>query len=1075
MKTPSVVCEICGKVNEAKENSLAGYSCDRCGSPLTVFNSGEVFISYTTANLDTARQVERALKTEGISCWLAPERIEMGESFLSEIDTALANAKVVVVILSSAAVESPWVLREITEAVSSRLPLLPLKIEEFELPREWKRLLSHNQYTEAFHQPFETYLDDLIRRAQEELLKCVLQPQPKPSPPAVLLPIEARPREGVDPALSPYVGPCPFTNRQKERFFGRQREARALLNQIRASRVVLIYAPSGAGKSSLLNTLVYEALDEQGFDVLLKARVGATPPRHIASAEINNIFTFSTICSLASTIIPNPKHRLNTYLKSIDRTPDTCGRVLVFDQFEELFTCHATRFDDRASFFDELILALTEDPTLRIVFAMRQEYLADLEPFEAKFPADLTMERYRLERLGPSGALEAITKPAERYANFAPGVAEDIVHQLDTIRVRGYDDVVVEKRGEFIEMVHLQIVCVRLWASLPKGITVIEKMHVEHAAGAGESFNEFVVNALNEFYEDTVQKVANSLETHEHGGFPRELIQLGCMKFVTTQSTRTMVPRTHDRIGRLPAWVVDQLEASHLLRVEQLGGVQWYELSHDRLAEPVARQINRKVSDLLYAADLLDKVLERILEDREGKLNGCFEAHHEVLKECQPFHAQVGLFPDEAEFLFRCSLATGQDSREWSRRLEADYPQLRVLVLREALVAALPMVRQNAATLLGLEPVAELEHELVRLVLSEDVAQYEAAISLLRLDKAVLFAGIADKVNDARTRGSAVRAMSMIRAIADGHLPTPSFNGFYAALNGSLQRKVRRRAWRLRFLDAQGILPYVYIPAALCASIAAASFKWLPGAFNFALCQASASAGMGVFHGVTAGFIWGGFIPLALVLYRVVFGNMNLPMRESFLHPFAMLIVGGIAGGLSGLLLTYLVTTVFTPTSVTTMGWTATTDRSSLLFWRELFLQTRFGWAYVITGTGLGVGLALMTNGLQSSAEWAAFLARQTRLTGLKETVDVLKGITRIAWRYAWPIPIAMTLAAVLAFAVQRPLKLQEKTTVAMRAAGTAADSATQAIGGFFAVVGLGLGLVIMRYGVQVQPRRDQV
>ncbi len=322
---------------------------------------------------------------------------------------------------------------------------------------------------------------------------------------------------------------------------------------------------------------------------------------------------------------------------------------------------------------------------MRVVLAMRQEYLADLEPLVISLPQAVSFQRFSLKRMEPEAALEAITRPAAPYAVFAPGVAEEIVRQLNTIRVVGFDGEVVEKRGEFIEMVHLQIVCERLWSSLPKGITSIDMQHVERAAGEGKTFNEFVVNALDAFYEDTIEKVATSSITREHGGYSKELIQLGCMKFVTTSSTRAMVPHAHGRAGRLPDWIVSQLEESHLLRFEERGGVQWYELSHDRLAEPVARQLDRKVSTLLFASDLLDKVLEKVLADGKNSLKGYFEEHREILQECQPFHDQVGLFADEEEFLFRSSLMEGKDLVEWSQRLRADYPEVRLAVLREAL------------------------------------------------------------------------------------------------------------------------------------------------------------------------------------------------------------------------------------------------------------------------------------------------------------------------------------------------------------------------------------------------------
>ena len=51
--------------------------------------------------------------------------------------------------------------------------------------------------------------------------------------------------------------------------------------------------------------------------------------------------------------------------------PGVRGRVVIFDQFEELFTQHAERFEDRKGFFDDVIEAMHADPGLRVVFAMR--------------------------------------------------------------------------------------------------------------------------------------------------------------------------------------------------------------------------------------------------------------------------------------------------------------------------------------------------------------------------------------------------------------------------------------------------------------------------------------------------------------------------------------------------------------------------------------------------------------------------------------------------------------------------------------------------------------------------------
>ena len=49
---------------------------------------------------------------------------------------------------------------------------------------------------------------------------------------------------------NPYPGPRSF--QQGERLFGRERETAELLDLLIAERIVLLYSPSGAGKTSLV-------------------------------------------------------------------------------------------------------------------------------------------------------------------------------------------------------------------------------------------------------------------------------------------------------------------------------------------------------------------------------------------------------------------------------------------------------------------------------------------------------------------------------------------------------------------------------------------------------------------------------------------------------------------------------------------------------------------------------------------------------------------------------------------------------------------------------------------------------
>src|SRR5438094_454105 len=96
---------------------------------------------------------------------------------------------------------------------------------------------------------------------------------------------------------NPYVGPRAFQLHESY-FYGRDRERRELVDLLTAERIVLLHAPSGAGKTSLIRAALIPAL-ESDFDVLPIIRVGrqfaaGTRPE-VAQA---NRYLLSTLLSL---------------------------------------------------------------------------------------------------------------------------------------------------------------------------------------------------------------------------------------------------------------------------------------------------------------------------------------------------------------------------------------------------------------------------------------------------------------------------------------------------------------------------------------------------------------------------------------------------------------------------------------------------------------------------------------------------------------------------------------------------------------------------------------------------------
>ncbi|WP_366524676.1 hypothetical protein [Nannocystis sp.] len=77
---------------------------------------------------------------------------------------------------------------------------------------------------------------------------------------------------------NPYVGPQPIG--LNEKLFGRAAEEDELINRLSATRIVLLYSPSGAGKSSLILAGVIPQVRDQ-YDVWCPTRVGHPLPEGV--------------------------------------------------------------------------------------------------------------------------------------------------------------------------------------------------------------------------------------------------------------------------------------------------------------------------------------------------------------------------------------------------------------------------------------------------------------------------------------------------------------------------------------------------------------------------------------------------------------------------------------------------------------------------------------------------------------------------------------------------------------------------------------------------------------------------
>lgn len=85
----------------------------------------DVFISYSSRQSELACQMRESFLKKDLHCWMAPESIPAGSSYLSEIPLALSKTPLVVLLLTPDAENSRWVQKEIGTAVGSDCILLP--------------------------------------------------------------------------------------------------------------------------------------------------------------------------------------------------------------------------------------------------------------------------------------------------------------------------------------------------------------------------------------------------------------------------------------------------------------------------------------------------------------------------------------------------------------------------------------------------------------------------------------------------------------------------------------------------------------------------------------------------------------------------------------------------------------------------------------------------------------------------------------------------------------------------------------------------------------------------------------
>jgi hypothetical protein len=234
----------------------------------------------------------------------------------------------------------------------------------------------------------------------------------------------------------PWIGLASFTEGDREFFAGRGEEIDELLRLVRRDTLTLLYGVSGLGKTSLLQAGLFPALRAEDYlpvPIRLDYLEGAPP----LASQVLGAITAAADAARVEAPQPRPGETLWEYFHREGNhfwSPrnDLVTPFVAFDQFEELFTLgretpeRATRATAFISELADLVenrppAALRDDPLrakefsfkpapLKVLLAMREDYLADIDRIRSHFRA-LGQNRQRLLPMGERQARRRVPLP----------------------------------------------------------------------------------------------------------------------------------------------------------------------------------------------------------------------------------------------------------------------------------------------------------------------------------------------------------------------------------------------------------------------------------------------------------------------------------------------------------------------------------------------------------------------------------------------------------------------------------------------------------------------------------------
>lgn len=389
-------------------------------------------------------------------------------------------------------------------------------------------------------------------------------------------------------------------------FSGRQMESRSLLSLVLAERLVVVFGKSGMGKTSLINAGVAESLRQRGY---FPMTVRLSDQKH---GPLRAVFEGARLAARAAGVELTDGGETSAwhFFKTLEvwsDTEDLLRPVLIIDQFEEIFTLHSpTARQELISHLAELVRGRTVGsrggndlgsgldmgpPDLKIVLALREDSLADLEELAHDIPTILH-HRFRLGPLDREAAHKAIVEPAglegttfDTLPFFYRDDAVELILTFLAKRRHGTETV----RSNEIDPAQLQLICQYLEGLVRSRQGNTKNPRLVEITTADIGGEEHLKQVLEGFYDRTLASISSPWQ--------RRAVRRLCERRLISADGRRL-PEDGKEIeqqlkisGELLARLVD----ARLLRPEPRLGGTFYELSHDTMIEPILRSRKKRI------------------------------------------------------------------------------------------------------------------------------------------------------------------------------------------------------------------------------------------------------------------------------------------------------------------------------------------------------------------------------------------------------------------------------------------------------------------------------------------------